>query len=132
MPRTEICGFTVNLIYRVVNIKKGPFWIHVKDFEYLRHVFYKNVISLSVCYKIFIDIHLPSLWLYWFIFQGCELLWTALRDPSERVVTSALHVFLPSLAAWAEEMDKLQHSLIHSVVRDLEELVKAIPWWELV
>ncbi|XP_022335472.2 RAB11-binding protein RELCH homolog isoform X2 [Crassostrea virginica] len=54
--------------------------------------------------------------------QGCELLWTALRDPSERVVTSALHVFLPSLAAWAEEMDKLQHSLIHSVVRDLEEL----------
>ena len=36
MPRTEICGFTGNLIYRVVNIKKGPFLIHVKDFEYFR------------------------------------------------------------------------------------------------
>lgn len=59
--------------------------------------------------------------------QGCELLWTSLKDPSERVVMTALHVFLPSLAVWADELDKLQHSLIHSVVRDLEELVKAIP-----
>ena len=69
MPRTEICGFTVNLIYRIVNIKKGSFWIHVKDFEYLRHVFYKNVISLSVCYKIFIDIHLikPLIILIYFL-----------------------------------------------------------------
>uniref|UniRef100_K1PHE9 Uncharacterized protein n=1 Tax=Magallana gigas TaxID=29159 RepID=K1PHE9_MAGGI len=54
--------------------------------------------------------------------QGCELLWTSLKDPSERVVMTALHVFLPSLAVWADELDKLQHSLIHSVVRDLEEL----------
>jgi hypothetical protein len=40
---------------------------------------------------------------------------------------TTLHFFLPSLAVWADELDKLQHNLIHSVVRDLEELVKAIP-----
>ncbi|XP_062567299.1 RAB11-binding protein RELCH homolog [Saccostrea cucullata] len=57
--------------------------------------------------------------------QGCELLWASLKDSSERVVTASLHVFLPSLAAWADELDKLQHSLIHSVVKDLEELVKS-------
>ncbi|XP_048752282.1 RAB11-binding protein RELCH homolog isoform X2 [Ostrea edulis] len=54
--------------------------------------------------------------------QGCELLWASLKDSSERVVMTTLHVFLPSLAIWADELDKLQHNLIHSVVRDLEEL----------
>ena len=61
------------------------------------------------------------------LFQGCDLLKTALRDNSERVVTSAQQILLPSFAVWAHELGRLEHSLLHTVLRDLEELVKAIP-----
>ena len=61
-----------------------------------------------------------------FLLQGCELLRTALRDGSEKVVTAAQQTFLPSFAAWAYELENLEHNLIHSILRDLEELVKAI------
>lgn len=52
---------------------------------------------------------------------------TALKDASEKVVTSAKQIFLPSFAMWAYELGKLEHSLLHGILRDLEELVKAIP-----
>ncbi|KAL4235190.1 hypothetical protein ACF0H5_006828 [Mactra antiquata] len=57
--------------------------------------------------------------------QVSELLKTALKDTSEKVVMSAKQIFLPSFAMWAYELDKLEHSLLHSILRDLEELVKA-------
>ena len=59
--------------------------------------------------------------------QGSDLLKTALRDNSERVVTSAQQILLPSFAVWAHELGKLEHNLLHTILRDLEELVKAIP-----
>ena len=63
-------------------------------------------------------------------FQGCDLLKTSLRDNSERVVTSAQQILLPSFAVWAHELGRLEHSLMHTILRDLEELVKAIPLYE--
>ncbi|XP_052816582.1 RAB11-binding protein RELCH homolog isoform X2 [Mya arenaria] len=57
--------------------------------------------------------------------QGSELLKTALRDSSEKVVSSAKQIFLPSFAMWSYELGKLEHNLLHSLLRDLEELVKA-------
>jgi len=55
------------------------------------------------------------------------MLKTALKDHSERVIMAAQQVFLPSFALWAKELDKLEHFLINVIVKDLEELVKAIP-----
>ncbi|KAL5022360.1 hypothetical protein ScPMuIL_001515 [Solemya velum] len=54
--------------------------------------------------------------------QGSELLRKALKDSSQRVVTATLQIFLPSLASWAYELSHLEHSLIHSIIQDLEEL----------
>ncbi|XP_041376691.1 RAB11-binding protein RELCH homolog [Gigantopelta aegis] len=51
-----------------------------------------------------------------------DLLRLALRDSSEKVVSSALHVFLPSFAAWAYELGHLEHQLTHSILRELEEM----------
>ncbi|XP_052230319.1 RAB11-binding protein RELCH homolog isoform X2 [Dreissena polymorpha] len=59
--------------------------------------------------------------------QGSELLKVALKDTAEKVVTSAKAILLPSFAMWAYELGRLEHSLMHSVLRDLEELVKDIP-----
>ncbi|XP_067652799.1 RAB11-binding protein RELCH homolog [Haliotis asinina] len=56
--------------------------------------------------------------------QGSELLKIGLRDSSEKVQQATLHVFLPSFAAWAYELGRLEHELLHSVLRDLEEIVK--------
>ena len=58
--------------------------------------------------------------------QAFDLLQISLRDPSERVQRSALQVFLPSFAAWAYELGRLEHQLLHAMLRDLEDLVKAI------
>ncbi|KAJ8302481.1 hypothetical protein KUTeg_018877 [Tegillarca granosa] len=63
--------------------------------------------------------------------QAYELLKSALKDSSERVVMATQHVFLPSFASWAFELGKLEHNLIHSVIKDLEELVKATPYYLL-
>ncbi|KAL3860033.1 hypothetical protein ACJMK2_010206, partial [Sinanodonta woodiana] len=57
--------------------------------------------------------------------QGFELVKIALSDSSERVVASALHVLLPSFAFWAYELGKLEHSLLHSILKDLEDLSSA-------
>ncbi|XP_069112711.1 RAB11-binding protein RELCH homolog isoform X2 [Argopecten irradians] len=54
--------------------------------------------------------------------QGFELLQTALKDNSERVITAAQQVFLPAFAVWAQELDKLEHNLINTILKDLEEL----------
>ncbi|XP_060602850.1 RAB11-binding protein RELCH homolog isoform X2 [Ruditapes philippinarum] len=54
--------------------------------------------------------------------QGSELLKMALKDSAEKVVTSAMQIFLPSFAMWAYELGKLEHSLLHGILRDLEEL----------
>lgn len=59
-------------------------------------------------------------------FQGSELLRIALRDSSDRVVRAAQHVFLPAIASWAYRLGKLEHTLINSILRELEELVKAL------
>ena len=48
----------------------------------------------------------------------------ALKDTSEKVVIATQHVFLPSFAAWAYDLDKLEHNLIHSILKDLEEMVR--------
>ncbi|XP_021379245.1 lisH domain and HEAT repeat-containing protein KIAA1468 homolog, partial [Mizuhopecten yessoensis] len=55
--------------------------------------------------------------------QGFELLQTALKDNSERVITAAQQVFLPAFAVWAQELDKLEHNLINTILKDLEELL---------
>ena len=47
----------------------------------------------------------------------------ALKDTSEKVVIATQHVFLPSFAMWAYDLDKLQHNLIHSILRDQEDMV---------
>lgn len=52
------------------------------------------------------------------------MLKTALKDSAEKVVVAAKQIFLPSFAMWAYELGKLEHSLLHSILRDLEELVK--------
>ncbi|CAC5412344.1 RAB11-binding protein RELCH,RAB11-binding protein RELCH homolog [Mytilus coruscus] len=57
--------------------------------------------------------------------QGYELLKMALKDTSEKVVIATQHVFLPSFAMWACDLDKLQHNLIHSILRDLEDMCAA-------
>ncbi|KAK3085392.1 hypothetical protein FSP39_002678 [Pinctada imbricata] len=54
--------------------------------------------------------------------QGSELLRTALKDCSEKVVTAAQQIFLPSFASWAYELEKLEHNLLHSILRDLEDI----------
>ena len=58
--------------------------------------------------------------------QAFDLLQISLRDPAEKVQQSALQVFLPSFAAWAYELGRLEHQLVHAMLRDLEDLVKAI------
>lgn len=62
-----------------------------------------------------------------FLFQGYELLKTSLNDSAEKVCTSARQVFLPSFALWAVELHRLEHNLLHSILGDLEDLVKALP-----
>lgn len=52
---------------------------------------------------------------------------SALNDPSDRVVTAAQLVFLPSFALWAYELGKLEHDLANVLLRKMEELVKAHP-----
>jgi hypothetical protein len=43
--------------------------------------------------------------------KGYELLKMALKDTSEKVVIATQHVFLPSFAAWAYDLDKLEHKI---------------------
>ncbi|XP_076470808.1 RAB11-binding protein RELCH homolog isoform X2 [Babylonia areolata] len=54
--------------------------------------------------------------------QAFDLLQISLRDPAEKVQRSALQVFLPSFAAWAYELGRLEHQLVHAMLRDLEDL----------
>ncbi|KAK7505693.1 hypothetical protein BaRGS_00002964 [Batillaria attramentaria] len=59
--------------------------------------------------------------------QAFDLLQISLRDPSEKVQRTALHVFLPSFAAWAYELGRLEHQLVHAMLRDLED-IELIPF----
>lgn len=62
-----------------------------------------------------------------FVFQGFELLKISLNDDSEKVCCAARQVFLPSFALWAVHLHKLEYELLHSFLRELEDLVKALP-----
>ncbi|KAK6185475.1 hypothetical protein SNE40_007698 [Patella caerulea] len=54
--------------------------------------------------------------------QGFELLHKALKDGSEKVLSAALHVLLPSFATWSYELGKLEHHLLHTILRELEDI----------
>lgn len=62
------------------------------------------------------------------LFQGYDLLMTALRDPKEKVHRATLHVFLPALGMWSRELGRLEHHLMHNLLKHLEDTVKAIPY----
>ncbi|XP_052822976.1 RAB11-binding protein RELCH homolog isoform X2 [Octopus bimaculoides] len=57
--------------------------------------------------------------------QGFELLKISLNDDSEKVCCAARQVFLPSFALWAVHLHKLEYELLHSFLRELEDLVKS-------
>ena len=58
-------------------------------------------------------------------FKPCwELLLKAINDPSQMVVTSALCVFLPALAAWGFETEKLETEIILYFLLQLHTCVK--------
>ncbi|CAG5116113.1 unnamed protein product, partial [Candidula unifasciata] len=56
--------------------------------------------------------------------QGYDLLMTALRDPKEKVQRATLQVFLPALGMWSRELGRLEHHLIHNLLKHLEDTVK--------
>ncbi|XP_025114881.1 lisH domain and HEAT repeat-containing protein KIAA1468-like isoform X4 [Pomacea canaliculata] len=56
--------------------------------------------------------------------QAYDLLQISLRDPSEKVQHTALQILLPSFAIWSFELGRLEHQLVHSTLRDLEDIVK--------
>lgn len=58
--------------------------------------------------------------------QGCELLSSLMMDESEHVLKAATNIFLPVLASWAIELDKLENGLTSMMVGQLEELIKNI------
>lgn len=68
---------------------------------------FKSALCLSV-----------SLW------QGFELLLSALGDPSERVVSATHQVFLPAYAAWTTELGNLQSHLIPTLLNKIEKLLR--------
>lgn len=53
--------------------------------------------------------------------KGQELLVMALCDKSEKVVNIALQVFLPSYAMWAKSLDKLDDSLIATIITNIKD-----------
>ena len=58
-------------------------------------------------------------------FKPCwELLLKAINDPSQMVVTSALCVFLPALAAWGFETEQLETEIILYFLLQLHTCVK--------
>ncbi|CAL1537767.1 unnamed protein product, partial [Lymnaea stagnalis] len=46
---------------------------------------------------------------------------TALKDPKEKVHKAALHVFLPALGMWSRELGRLEHHLMHNLLKHLED-----------
>uniref|UniRef100_A0A2C9LVS6 TOG domain-containing protein n=1 Tax=Biomphalaria glabrata TaxID=6526 RepID=A0A2C9LVS6_BIOGL len=56
--------------------------------------------------------------------QGYELLMAALKDPKEKVHRAALQVFLPALGMWSRELGRLEHHLMHNLLKHLEDTVK--------
>lgn len=59
-----------------------------------------------------------------FLWQGFELLLSALCDPSERVVSATHQVFLPAYAAWTTELGNLQSHLIPTLLNKIEKLLR--------
>ena len=58
-------------------------------------------------------------------FRPCwELLLKAMNDSSQMVVTSALCVFLPALAAWSFEMNQLESEIILYFLLQLHTCMK--------
>ena len=58
------------------------------------------------------------------VWQGFELLLSALGDPSERVVSATHQVFLPAYAAWTTELGNLQSHLIPTLLNKIEKLLR--------
>ena len=56
--------------------------------------------------------------------QCWELALKALNDPSQLVVSEALTVFLPALAAWAFELGKLENDVILYFFMQLHTCIK--------
>ncbi|XP_055891966.1 RAB11-binding protein RELCH homolog isoform X3 [Biomphalaria glabrata] len=56
--------------------------------------------------------------------QGYDLLMAALKDPKEKVHRAALQVFLPALGMWSRELGRLEHHLMHNLLKHLEDTVK--------
>nr|XP_020761257.1 LOW QUALITY PROTEIN: lisH domain and HEAT repeat-containing protein KIAA1468 homolog [Odocoileus virginianus texanus] len=56
--------------------------------------------------------------------QGFELLLSALRDPSEIVVSATHQVFLPAYAAWTTELGNLQSHLIPTLLNKIEKFLR--------
>ena len=58
-------------------------------------------------------------------FRPCwELLLKAMNDSSQMVVTSALCIFLPALAAWGFEMNQLESEIILYFLLQLHTCMK--------
>jgi hypothetical protein len=55
-----------------------------------------------------------------FAFQAEQLLLQALCDNSQEVREATLEVLLPSVLAWAHELDKLQSDLLELFLQQLE------------
>lgn len=56
--------------------------------------------------------------------QAYELLEETLFDPSEKVAKTSREVFLPSFAAWAQDLDKVESHLFTSLISIVENALK--------
>jgi len=57
-------------------------------------------------------------------YQSTEtLLFSALNDPSDRVLDAVKQIFLPSLAVWAMNLGRLETSLLSSLIDRIEKVV---------
>ncbi|ELT88848.1 hypothetical protein CAPTEDRAFT_190660 [Capitella teleta] len=59
--------------------------------------------------------------------QGCQLLFSALLDTSEQVVSAVQDVFLPAFAVWAQELGRFEANLVQSLIDRMEDLVTKQP-----
>lgn len=53
-----------------------------------------------------------------------QLLFTTLNDPSERVIRAVEQVFLPSLAMWAMELERLEITFVQAFLDSIEKVVQ--------
>lgn len=62
--------------------------------------------------------------------QGLDLLLNTLRNSSPAVSSTAREVFLPAFASWAQELNRLETSLVTAIVKRLEvaAVVRTFPF----